>query len=275
MFQKIALAVAFSPRIEALLAEARRLRIRFDAELILIHIGEKSAELEDKLDALLVKHQFDKSRVKIFWEEGKPAKQILHICKQEKVDLLIAGALKKEGLLEYYIGSIARKIIRKADCSVMMLIEPSVEEKPFERIVINGTQLNQTPQVIASGLAVAQRLDAQVIHILNEIKMYGLQMATASEGCEDEVSQARKQLVNEEIKYVEDILKNIDKGTLKINIKVTSGKWAPELVKFSEKINANLIILGHEKLGFFDRLFPHDLEDILQNLPSNILFLRS
>ena len=36
---KIGVAVAFSPRIEAFLAEAARMKEMWDAELILIHVG--------------------------------------------------------------------------------------------------------------------------------------------------------------------------------------------------------------------------------------------
>jgi nucleotide-binding universal stress UspA family protein len=105
--------------------------------------------------------------------------------------------------------------------------------------------------------------------------MYGMKMATAGEGSEEEVSSVRKKLVSEEISYVEDILKPMDKGNLKINVKITCGKWAIELAKFSEDIKADLLIVGDEgKLGFLDRLFPHDLEEILSNLPCNLLIIK-
>ena len=82
-------------------------------------------------------------------------------------------------------------------------------------------------------------------------------------------------MVNEEIRYVEEILKTINQDGLKINIKITSGRWAHELAKFSENIQADLLILGgHENLTFFDRLFPHDIEDILGNLPCNLLIVK-
>ncbi|WP_373396741.1 universal stress protein [Algoriphagus halophilus] len=94
MYQKIALAIAFSPRIEALISETKRLVELFESELILIHVGKKTDELVQKLEGLVENAQLPKDRTKIIWKEGKPGKMILEACRDEKVDLLVAGALK-------------------------------------------------------------------------------------------------------------------------------------------------------------------------------------
>lgn len=275
MFKKIALALAFSPRMEALICESKRLKDLFGAELILIHVGEKTATLEQNLNFMLDKHQVDIKKVKVVWESGNPAKKIIQTCNQEGVDLLVAGALKTEGFFKYYIGSIARKIIRKSKCSVLTLVDPLMEPTPFEKVVINGTQQEQTPYVIQKGIEWCQQDQAKQVYVVNEIKMYGLQMATAGEGGESEVANTRRKLVGEEVAYVENILKNIDKGDLRVNVKITCGKWAVELARFAIDFGADLLIVGDEgNLGFFDRIFPHDLEDILSDLPCNLLIIK-
>ncbi|UZD21107.1 universal stress protein [Algoriphagus halophytocola] len=276
MYQKIALAIAFSPRMEALISETKRLVQLFDSELILIHIGKKTDELEAKLDEIIRKTELDSFKTKLIWKEGKPVKMIMQACKEENVDLLIAGALKREGLLTYYMGSVGRKIIRKAPCSVLTLIEPKLDSTVFEKIVINGTQLEITPHVIAMGIDFSKIINAEQVHILNEIKMYGLQMGTASEDSEEEASQTRRELVQHEMKYVEDILEKIELGNVRPNIKVTGGRWAVELARFCEKIDADLLVVGDDhKLNFFDRIFPHDLEDLLSTLPCNLLIVKN
>lgn len=275
MYQKIALAIAFSPRMEALIAEAKRLIDLFGSELILIHVGLKTADLEAKLSEIITTHGLNTTSVTTIWKEGKPAKMILKTCEEENVDLLMLGALKKEGLLTYYLGSVARKVIRKAKCSVLTLIDPKTDPTKFSKVVINGTQLEVTPKVIAQGLKFCQAEGASQVHIINEIKLYGLQMATAGEGSEDEISNTRRKLVQEEIRYVQEILDGLDQSGLKINIKVTAGKWAIELVRYCESINSDLLIMGDENgYTFIDRLFPHDLEEILSELPCNLLIVK-
>ncbi|HLT07830.1 MAG TPA: universal stress protein [Cyclobacteriaceae bacterium] len=276
MYKKIALAIAFSPRMEALICEAKRLKELYGASLILIHIGQDTEEKRKSLDALLHKHQIDLQTTTVIWKEGKPAKKILQVCKQENVDLLVAGALKKENVFTYYLGSVARKIIRKASCSVLVLIEPSIAPKRFDKVVINGTQQSQTPEVIRKGIALCKAEGSTQVFIVNEIKMYLLRMATASEESEAKAAMIKRQLVQDEVSYVENILKDVDQGDLKVNIKVTGGRWAVELAKFAEKIHADLLIVGgQENLNFFDRIFPHDLEDILSNLPCNVLIINN
>jgi nucleotide-binding universal stress UspA family protein len=275
MYRKLALAIAFSPRMEALIAEARKLIQIFEGELILIHVGTKTPELEAQLAEVLSRHCGDLHRIKTIWKEGKPAKTILKTCEEEGVDLLVLGALKKEGLLTYYLGSVARKVIRKATCSVLTLIDPKIATTHFSKVVINGTELEVTPRVIARGLKFCQAEQSSQVHILNEIKMYGFQMATAGEGSETEVALTRRKLVQDEINYVQGILDGLDQTGLKINIKVTAGKWAVELVRYCESIEADLLILGDEQgLTFLDRLFPHDLEGILEELPCNLLIVK-
>ncbi len=276
MFSKIALAVAFSPRMEALIAETKRLVELFHSDLILIHVGEKTDALEARFQQVLQLHGLDESRTTIIWKQGKPVKMILQACKEAKVDLLVAGALKEEGFLKYYMGSVGRKIIRKSPCSVLTLIDPKLETTGFSKVVLNGTELEITPFVIEKGVVFSREVRADQVHILNEIKMYGLQMGTAGEDSEEEIAQTRRQLVKNEMTYVQDILKEIDTKGLKINVKVTGGKWAVELGRFCEKIDADLLVVGDDqRLNFFDRLFPHDLEDLLSTLPCNLLILKN
>lgn len=276
MYRKIALAIAFSPRMEALICEAKRMRDLYDASLILIHVGQDTEDKRKSLEVLLDKYRVDHEKTTVIWKEGKPAKKIIQVCNQENVDLLIAGALKQENVFTYYLGSIARKIIRKAKCSVLVLIEPSLEPQEFDKVVINGTQQSQTPEVIKKGINLCRVEKSSQVFIVNEIKMYLLRMATASEESEAKAAIIKRQLVQDEINYVENILKDIDQGDLKVNIKVTGGRWAVELAKFSEKIHADLLIVGgQENLTFLDRLFPHDLEDILSNLPCNVLIINN
>ena len=44
IIRKIGLAIAFSPRLEALLAEAGLLKTMWNAELLLIHVGDHGLE---------------------------------------------------------------------------------------------------------------------------------------------------------------------------------------------------------------------------------------
>ena len=54
-FETIVLAVAFTPRLESMLADTSRIVSALGAALILIHVGEKTNEKEDLLENLMTK----------------------------------------------------------------------------------------------------------------------------------------------------------------------------------------------------------------------------
>jgi nucleotide-binding universal stress UspA family protein len=274
-FKRIGLAIAFSPRLEALLSEALRLKQYWQSELVLIHVGDTSPDAAQSLNSLLLKVGFLPQDVTIRWEKGEPAKRILSVCKEEKVDLIIAGALKKENILQYYLGTIARKILRKADCSVLMLLNPSIEPKPLNNIVVNAEDSPYIEQALDAACKIARAEKSHWIHVVREIKLYGLTMSASDQHSEEEYTQLRNDLVSTEIDNVQKMLNKIPHEGLKVNIKILSGKAGFELVQFAIRKHADLLVVGAapRKFSFFDRVFPHDQEYIFADLPCNLLIV--
>lgn len=274
MFKKLAVALAFSPRYEAILSETRRFQEIFKAELVIIHVGSKTSEKESLLSKKLRETGFDQQKVKVVWQKGEPAKKILSVCEKEQVDLLIAGAMKRENIFRYYIGSVARTILRKAQCSVLVLINPSKEPKPFRKIVINGCENESLYAALSKGVSLGRIEHAAQIHVLREVRMLGLAMAVAGEeGNEDEYGRIRRKVVAEELENINKLLNKLDTGDISINVKVISGKPEYEIAKFTRKVKSDLLVLSapDHKLNLIDRIFPHDMEYLLADLPSNLL----
>lgn len=278
MYKKIGVAIAFSPRCEAIVGEAARLQKLFDAELIFIHIGEKKPDEEKYLNELISCSGVNSEKLKVLWETGVPSSKIISIGNKEKIDLLLAGALKRETIVKFYIGSVARKLIRRSKCSVLMLINPSNDPKPFKSIVINGSDGEHYEMTIKRGIELAKLDKAKRVHIFKPIKLFGLSMAiTGEEDTENNYETKRRKIVEDSISEVKKIIKPINKGGLKINIKVASGKPGFELRKFVNKVKADLLIVEAptHKLGLFDRIFTHYLEQVMEDLPSNLLIDKS
>lgn len=277
MYKTIALAIAFSPRQQALICEASRLRQLFDARLLLIHIGEQTPDKEAELKRQLAEAKIPAEEVEVAWEIGDPAKRILSVCRKQKVDLLLAGALKKENIFRYYIGSIARKILRKAKIPVLVLVEPQLNPKPFKRLVLHAGDKAEARATLAAGCLIGRLDRAKQLHVIKELKMYGLTMAIAGEDPEHEYSETRRSMLQEEIMAVQRVIDRCTEcDALKINIKITAGKSGYELAKFARQAKADLLITEGPggRLGFFDRMFPHDLEYILADLPCNLLVVQ-
>lgn len=278
MYKRIGVAIAFSPRCEAIIGEAARLQKLYDAELILIHIGKEEPDEKSYLEELVSTTNINTDKLQFIWKKGNPAKKILSIGKKEKIDLLIAGALKKESVVKFYFGSIARTLIRKSKCSILMLINPTIPPKPFKRIVINGTEGDFYMETIKHGIEIAKLEKAERVYIFKGIKLFGLSMALAGEEeNEHDQEETRREIVRDEIKEVEQILVELDTGDLNINVKVASGKPGFELRKFTKRIHADLLVVKSpsHKLNLLDRLFPHYLELVMEDIPSNLLIDKS
>lgn len=277
IFKRLGLAIAFSPRLEALLFEAARLKRHWQSELVLIHVGDVSADAADSLKSILGKVGLSEQDVVIRWEHGDPAKRILSVCRDEKVDLIIAGALKKENLFKYYLGTIARKILRKADCSVLLLINPSTDPKPLHNIVVNAEDSSYVEQALAVACELGRFEKSNWLHVVREIKLYGLTMSAVDQRSEEEYTQLRNDLVSTEIDNVQKMLNRIPHEGLKINIKILSGKSGYELAQFAIRKHADLLVAGAppRKFSFFDRVFPHDQEYIFADLPCSLLIINA
>lgn len=275
-FQKIGLALAFSPRMRSLLAEAARFRRLWNAQLVLIHVGTPGAQEKNRVQELLAAEGLQEGTdVQVFWKQGKPSEQILATCRAENVDLLIAGALKKEKLVQYYLGTVARKILRKSHCSVLMLTNPSTTPQPFKNIVVNADDSMYVTNAVEAACSLGMKDHAQWLHVVREIKMYGLTMSAADHCSETEYENLRQNLLRDEIDDVERILQRIPHEGLKVNIKLVSGKSGFELSKFTVRKQADLLVVGAppRRLSLFDRMFPHDLEYIFADLPCNLLIV--
>ncbi len=274
-FRRIGFALAFSPTAEVMLAETARLKKIFHSELILVHVGPAGAKEEQLLKYMLEKVGLSEKSVEIIWEDGDPADKILKVCRREKIDLLVAGALKRENLVQYYIGTIARKIMRKADCSLMMIINPSAEPRPIRNVVVNAEDSPYVEEALTAACRLGKTGDHAWIHIVREIKLYGLAMAATGQHSEEEYGEMRQQLLQDEIDQVEKMLAKIPHAGVRINIKMLSGKSGFEVSKFAQRKQADWLVVGAPARRFrlFDRLFPHDLEYIFADMPCNLLIV--
>jgi nucleotide-binding universal stress UspA family protein len=274
-FKKIALAIGFSPTSRALLKEASRLAYLFRAQLILIHVGTHGSEEESKMSELIQSVNVGDLNPIVLWKEGDPVKEILKVCSTENIDLLIAGALKKENLLQNYIGTVARKIMRKANCSILMIQNPNEQTGSVNNIVVNAEDSPYIEDAIKAGCYLGKMENAQWVHIARELKLLGLALSANEQCTEDEYHESMQGMVREEIDEVQKILARIPHENLKVNIKMLSGKSGYELARFAERKKAELLIVGApaRRFSLFDRVFPHDLEYIFANLPCNLLII--
>ena len=274
-FKVIGLAVSFSPTTQAMVMEASRLVKWFQSDLVLIHVGKKESEKTEALQKLIDNSGLDTARIKVFWVEGEPAEQILKVCNQESVDLLVAGALRKENLVNHYLGTVARKIMRKAKCSIWMIIDPSLDLLPLKNFVADAEDSPNINSLLSIACFLASKEQGTLLHVVRELKLLGLALAAREQCTEAEYDELQQNMLREETTLIQKELEHIPHQDLNINIKLLSGKSGFELTQFAKLEEADLLIINAppRKFSLFDRVFTHDQEYIFSDLPCNLLII--
>ncbi|CAM1333235.1 universal stress protein [Tenacibaculum aestuariivivum] len=275
MIKNILIGIAFSPNLKANLFEAIRLSNMFNAQLIGVHVGKKSEEKEKQLQQLLTKTPKLKHPLKVIWQEGKPVDVILQIVILQNVDLLILGALQKEKIYKYYVGSIARKLTRKAPCSVLLLIKPSTERVNCKHIVISGLQNEKTEATIKAGFNFSKILGCKRVTIVEEVGQTELNVKV-----NDDVSLRKSTLIKQRMQKREDarvnkMLQNINTNDIIIKTQSIFGRRGYSIGHYAKVKRADLLVISApKKTKILDRIFPHDIEYILSELPTDVLIVK-
>lgn len=276
-FNKIAVAVGFGPRLEAVVAEGARLQRLFQAELVFIHIGEEHEEQRELLLDLVKRQNIPESRYNIIWRQGDPVEQILEVCKEERVDLLVAGALEKESLLRYFLGGISRTLCRKARCSMLMLKEPDVVSKPVKHIVVEGSDHPKTAKTIETAIYIGKKTRADVVHVVQEQDVMKTALIRSDAFTDDELGDHKEKIETEEVATLNEILSCADCGSLRVETERLEGKPGYVISNFAREQKADLLVLNSPdtQLNLIDRVFPHDIEYALADLPCDLLIVHS
>jgi nucleotide-binding universal stress UspA family protein len=276
-FETIAVAISFSSRCQSILVEAKRLSDALSASLVLMHIGEKTKEKEAELDEMMNAVGIVDANCRVIWMDGDPVETILKLCKLNIVDLLILGALEKENIFKFYLGSIARSISRKAKCSVLLLTNPTNEPHKFKKIVVNGVENPKTIHTINTALYLARNLKVKELTIVNEVDVPGLAMAIADDSTAPEAKEIKKNLTIEVEEVLQTVIDKCDAGDIEVKEKIVRGKLGYAIGKYAKDRKADLLVVNSPdtQLNLLDRIFTHSIEYILADLPTNLLIVHS
>lgn len=277
-FNKILIGIAFSPNLEQNIFESIRLSNMFNAQLICVHVGKQTVEKEAQLQILIAGAPKLEKPIKTIFQEGIPSKVILDVCRQENIDLLILGALQKENIYKYYVGSIARVLTRKAPCSVLLLIKHSIARIPCKHIVVNGLKNPKTEETLRTSFYVSQSLGCKKITIVEEITQGEIHVKINDDLSLRKASIARERLMTREDIRVKDLLKRIRedlKKEISIHTQSIFGKRGYSIGHYARVVRADLLIMNApDKTSLLDRIFPHDIEYILSELPTDVLIVK-
>ncbi|HOV92575.1 MAG TPA: universal stress protein [Candidatus Kapabacteria bacterium] len=274
-FQKIALAYNFTPTSNDLLKEALRIQKLFSSKLYLIHIGKDGENYDNLLYNLHKETELKETDYELIWREGDPGLEIIKACSEKEIDLLLAGALEKENIIKFYIGSVARKLMKYSPCSIMIFKIPIIN-KPFRKIFvsIDYSPLGEKALQVAYQLAIKEGNPS--LDVVREFYIPGLTATLQDSGVVGQYEDMIEKATKEEEEKTRLFLNEIILRNINIEIHCIYGKEKHAERNFVDKNSPDLYIIPSKikKPTLWERFVPMETEHIFEDLPSNILIVR-
>src|SRR6266540_5376794 len=269
-YKTIAVATTFSPRFKHVLAEAKRIRDRFGAELHLIHVGKRNQETPKKFSDVLAELELPADSP-IHYEEGDPAEAILAALARENIDVLVAGALEKEIVLHPFLGNVARRLVREANCSVMLFTHPMVNPKPLSRIVFIADCSNHGLQALKRTLLLAATESCERLYVIRIITTFD--EARASIRADARRDEKRGSHDDEE-DALERFVLSAGATEVPIEARCVRGNTGLVASDFVQSVKADLLVVPLQKNDETNQPLPSNIAWITDVIPCNLWVIR-
>ena len=269
--------MGFSPMAKANLAEVHRIAMRFGAEMFVFHVGEWTEKCQKTYESFLIELGIDSDTITLKSKAGDPKVELLSLCSENDIDLLALGALMRENMFKVFSASIAREVCRKAKVSLLLLTHSSIMEEPCERIVVNGLDHPKTPDTIATAVWAGNKLGSKELIVVDELSEKSIARADDDMSTLQRIRQSR-QLERQEHNRIESVLGLCTGGcSMDISEQHVYGKKGYTIAHYAKAKKADLLVVNSPdtKLGLLDRIFKHDLEYILADLPTDVLIVHT
>lgn len=274
-YKRIAVASAFSPRFDQVLAEGKRIRDRFGSELNLIYVGEKDDDTTQRFAKALAEMDLPADSI-IHYQQGSPAEAILAAAKANAVDLIVAGALEKEVVLRSFLGNVARRLVRDASCSVMLFTKPDREPKPLRRIVFFVPEYSgHVRRALQQTLALATKEQSENVYVIRVYTTFDAARATLrANSDEDSSDQPPARSLEEEEDALEDFIDSGGATNLAVEARCIRGNTGFAASDFVQAVEADLLVVPVEPSSAETSELPPHIAWVKDVIPCNLWVIR-
>ncbi len=273
LYRHVGIAVTFSPRMRALLSEAARYMGDLCRRVSLVHVGGRTQEKEQRFREALGEAGFPED-APIRWKCGAPEEALLQAVDEHEIDLLIMGVVKKEQAFRYYLGSVARDLVRNASCSLLLFTDPQRRPRPLRRMVVVTDYSESALIAMSKAVRFAEREGVERIYALRVLSSYGEAMVL-TEGVRREEARAYR-MRDREKGLLRDFVDGIGHTGVEIEPACIEGHTGLVTSTFARDHEAGLLVMPSvsRHAHFFERLFPTDMEWVLREIPCNLWVAR-
>lgn len=266
-YKRILVAVDFSPHAEAALKQAVWLARKSGARITLLHAlpdlrrAVASASLRARLD--MVYGEGETFQLEIRQESdlrmkrmlialnatdldvtvetllGEPFVAVIHAVQKEGHDLVLAGTCGLTVWEQFFVGSTAKRLIRKCPSSVWIVKAEHAE--PPKAVLATTDFSNVSRRAVLEGLSIAQQVgaDFHLLHVIDSMDVPPSLSERLPEG-----AWLRKAIREEAGERMNAFVTSLDTDASRVHSHLSSGAPWQEIDRLAKHLNIDLITMG-------------------------------
>ncbi|MEJ2088053.1 MAG: universal stress protein [Gammaproteobacteria bacterium] len=259
----------------------------FESEVHLLQVLEKKAyDLDPSLDDLDwelrrmecqhylgdLQHTLDLDgvNIRLHVREGDPASEIIELCRQEDIDLVVVTAYGVGGITRFPQGSTVQKIISRAEQS-LLIVPPEPPERATSRrqplsydrilVALDGSKRADWALYLASGIARMTDATLSLLQVVQEPKVTP-GVRTSAEGREL-VDRLMELTRRDSLDHLRDITSQLPAGLEVETRLLVAAEVAPVVVAVAREEAVDLLVLSAHGIADGDRAFTAVTEQII------------
>jgi nucleotide-binding universal stress UspA family protein len=266
VYRRIGVATTFSPRFLPVLAEAGRTGRFLSAPLCLIHADEFDPEKEARFREALQTLNLD-PQSEIHFEPGEPVASILKAQIEERIDLLVAGALETEGVHRNFAGHVARELLRQAPCDLMLYTEPKVDNSIPTSIFVAIPDFSELSQhVFHRAVNLAERRGSKSVTVVHVQTTFAEAKQKVAGGSSSSKSSEES---------IEDLLLERETSLIDLDYHLLRGNTGFTACEYLQSSGADLLVMPSHMHVPGQPVFAPSLDWIMQVIPANLFIIRN
>ena len=207
---------------------------------------------------------------------GHTADEIARIVEEKNIDLVITATRGRSGLKRLILGSVTERLMRTLRCPLLVVHSPDKEfistddpEVNINRILVGCDFSPDSSLAFEYGLSLAQEFESE-LHLAHVIESAAYQeLQKTDTPIETEIQQ---EIHDRLIHKLQELVPEEARNWCKPQTSLIEGRPYEELVKYAEKHDIGMIVLGARGLGLVKSLLLGSTTDrVIRRAPCPVL----
>lgn len=236
---EILVAIAGHPHLEATVRIARQLAAPTGARLVILNVIEREALRQGSTDILVdARQELEGLAVDTKTVVGVAGDEILREARRGAYDLVILGAHERPSLVEYFLGSVARKVVDQSPTSVLVV---QGKRDHLTRFLICTGGKHYAEPAIEEGIRLARATGARVT--LLYVTMPPATMFTGLEEVDEQLAELL-QTDTPEARHLRRAAQIMQEAGVVGELKLRHGAVVNEILREAKLGDYDLIVMG-------------------------------